>query len=210
MLQIGLRQRYGSDFPSLNSSGCVPAVACACWPAAASSSSFPASGCASSAVFAVDAHARFTPMHDTHNSCSDTALNLLRVQRATRYNPEGVVAHDSRRKVMLNRTVGSRSVVQTVDMSPAPAAGTYRRSAGTVHDPATGSSETSGRSSGVGAGPGPGPGGRSGFVGGVRASLRPAWRFLAHWWCHLGDINLHRNLWVGRGYVVPRIREFGC
>ena len=31
---ISLRQRYESDFPSLNSSGCATAVACACWPAA--------------------------------------------------------------------------------------------------------------------------------------------------------------------------------
>ena len=47
------------------------------------------------------------------------------------------------------------------------------------------------------------------WLGLSRASLRPAWRFLARWWCHLGVIKLHRNLWVGRGYVVPRIREFG-
>ena len=122
---ISLRQRYESDFPSLNSPGCATAVACACWPAVASSSSFPAPGCSSSAVSAVDAHARFTPMHDAHNSCSDTAINSLRVQRASSYNPEGVVAHNSRRKVRLNRTVESRSVVQTVEMSPVPAAGTY-------------------------------------------------------------------------------------
>ena len=48
------------------------------------------------------------------------------------------------------------------------------------------------------------------WLGVYRASLRPAWRFLARCWCHLGVIKLHRNLWVGRGYVVPRIREFGC
>ena len=45
------------------------------------------------------------------------------------------------------------------------------------------------------------------WLGVSRASLRPAWRFLARWWC-LGVIKLHRNLWVGRGYVV--LREFGC
>ena len=67
------------------------------------------------------------------NSCADT-VNLLRVQRATSYNPEGVVAHNSRRKVRLRSTVGNRSVVQTVDMAPAPAAGTYQRSADKVHD----------------------------------------------------------------------------
>ena len=79
------------EFPSLNSSGCAAAVACARWPAAASSSSFsPAPGCSSSAVSAVVAHARFTPMHDAHNSCSDTAINSLRVQRATSYNLKGL------------------------------------------------------------------------------------------------------------------------
>ena len=167
---ISLRQRYESDFPSLNSSGCATAVACACWPAVASSSSFPAPGCSSSAVSAVDAHARFTPMHDAHNSCSDTAINSLRVQRATSYNPEGVVAHNSCRKVRLNRTVGSRSVVQTVDMSPVPAAGTYRRSADKVHDQRQISWRSRAESSRGNPGLGPGPGGRSGFGGGV---LRP-------------------------------------
>ena len=54
------------------------------------------------------AHARSTPMHDVCNSCSDTAMNSLRVQRC--------------RKVRQSRTVGIRSVEQTVDMSPAPAA----------------------------------------------------------------------------------------
>ena len=56
-----------------------------------------------------------------NNSWLDTAPNSLRVQ-------------NSRRKVSLNSSVGSRSVVQTVDMSPAPDAGTYRRSADKVHD----------------------------------------------------------------------------
>ena len=65
------------------------------------------------------AHVRSTPMHDAYNSCSDTAMNSRRVQRC--------------RKVRQSCTVGIRSVEQTVDMSPAPAAGTYRRSAGTVH-----------------------------------------------------------------------------
>ena len=82
-----------TEFPSLNSSGCAAAVACARLPAAASSSPFsPAPGCSSSAVSAVVAHARFTPMYDAHNSCSDTAINSLRVQRATSYNPQGLGA----------------------------------------------------------------------------------------------------------------------
>ena len=43
-----------------------------------------------SAVSAAVAHARSTPMHDAHNSCSDTAMNLLRVQHSTSYNlPRG-------------------------------------------------------------------------------------------------------------------------
>ena len=37
-------------------------------------------------------------------------------------------------KVRWRSTVENRSVVQTVDMSPAPDAGTYRRSADKVHD----------------------------------------------------------------------------
>ena len=96
-----------------------------------------------------------------------TRLILLRVQRATSYNPEGVVAHNSRRKVRLRSSVGNRSVVQTVDMSPAPAAGTYQRSADKVHDQRQVSRKRQAGSSegGPGPGPGSGPGGRSGLVG---------------------------------------------
>ena len=163
------------EFPSLNSSGCAAAVTCARLPAvpglsaaAAASSPFPpALGCSLSAVSAAVAHARFTPMHDAHNSCSDTTINSLRVQRATSYNPQGVVAHNSRRKVRLSSTVGSRSVEQTVDMSPAPVAGTYRRSADKVHDQRQVSRKRLSECSGECPGPGPGPGGRSGRGGGV-------------------------------------------
>ena len=114
-----------------------------------------ASSSASAFVSAAVAHARSTPMHDAHNSCSNTAMNSLRVHRC--------------RKVLQSRTVGIRSVEQTVDMSPAPAAGTYRRSAGTVHAQRQVPRECLAESSGVGPGPGPGtgPGGRSGLVGGV-------------------------------------------
>ena len=127
---------------------------------ASSSASAPAS-------LAVVAHARSTPMHDAHNSWSDTAVNSLRVQRSSSYNLQGVVALNSRRKVRQGCTVGSRYAEQTVDMSPAPAAGTYRRSAGTVHAQRHFPRKRLAESSGVGAGPGPGPGGRSGLVGGV-------------------------------------------
>ena len=69
---IGFSRLSELEFPSLNSSGCVAAVACARLPAvpglsaAASSSAFPP------ASLAVVAHARSTPMHDAHNSWSDT------------------------------------------------------------------------------------------------------------------------------------------
>ena len=154
-----------TDFPSLSASGCV-ASACALLPAAAPASSLvPASRVSSPAVFAVGSHARSTPMHDARNSCSNTAINSLRDQRC--------------RKVRSSRTVGIRSVVQTVDMSPALVAGTYRRSADILHVqrqiPRKRRAESSG--GGPGPGPGPGPGGRSGLVG--RASgLAAAFRWI--------------------------------
>ena len=101
------------------------------------------------------------------NSGRSDTVNSLRVQRSTSYNLQGVVAPNSRRKVRQGCTVGSRYAEQTVDMSPAPAAGTYRRSAGTVHAQRQVPRKRLAESSGVGAGPGPGPGGRSGLVGGV-------------------------------------------
>ena len=104
----------------------------------------------SAAVSAAVVHACSTP---THNSCSDTVSNSLLVERC--------------RKVRLSSTVGSRSVVQTVDMSPAPAAGTYRRSADKVHDQRQVSRKRLAESSGGGPGPGPGSGRRYGPGGGV-------------------------------------------
>ena len=69
---IGLRERCESDFPSLNSSGCLGVVACARLPAVLGVSAS-ASSCASApASFAVVAHARSTPTHDARNSWSDT------------------------------------------------------------------------------------------------------------------------------------------
>ena len=114
-----------------------------------------------------DAHADDSLMHGALNSSRSDTLNSLRVQRSTSYNLQGVVAPNSRRKVRQGCTVGSRYAEQTVDMSPAPAAGTYRRSAGTVHAQRQVPRKRLAESSGVGAGPGPGPGGRSGLVGGV-------------------------------------------
>ena len=158
---IGLRERYESDFPSLNSSGCFSVDACASLPAVPGVSARVCPVSSFSAVSAAVAHALSTPMHDAHNSCSDTAMNSLS------YNPQGVVPLNSRRKVRQSCTVRSRSAEQIVDMSPASAAGTYRRSAGTVHDQRQVSRKRLAGSSVVGAGPGPGPGGWSGLVGGA-------------------------------------------
>ena len=73
--------------------------------------------------------------------------------------------------------------MQTVDMSPAPVAGTYRRFADILHVQRQIPWKRRAESSGGGPGPGPGPGsgGRSGLVGGARASLRPSGGFLAPW-----------------------------
>ena len=76
---------------SLNSSGCVDAVACARLPGVYASASSFASAAASLAVVA---HARSTPMHIAHNSWSDTARNsrciggLLPVCKSTSDNLE--------------------------------------------------------------------------------------------------------------------------
>ena len=142
-----------SQIPSLSSSGCLSVHACASLSSAPASA---ASSCvcpvtSSAALSAAVAHACSTPIH---NSCPDTVSNSLLVERC--------------RKVRLRSTVVNRSVVQTVDMSPAPDAGTYRRSADKVHDQRQVSRKRQAESSGGGPGPGPGagPGGRSGLVGG--------------------------------------------
>ena len=134
---------------ALTASGCVASV-CASRSAAAVASLAPAARVSSPAVFAVGSHARFTPMHDLRNSCSHTVVNSLGDQQS--------------RKVRLSRTVGNRSVVQTVDMSPAPDAGTYRRSVDEVH--AQRQILWTRQAASSGSGPGTGPGGRCGLVGG--------------------------------------------
>ena len=163
---IGFCRLSQIDFPSLSAPGCVAAAACAHLPAAVPSSPLaPTSRFSSSAVSLVVAHARSTPMHDACNSCSDTAMNSLRDQRCKKVRP--------------SRTVGIRSVVQTVDMSPAPAAGTCRRSAGTAHAQRQVPWECLAESSR--GGPGPGLGGRSGLVGGASGLAAACLGFLAHW-----------------------------
>ena len=141
-----------SQIPSLSSSGCLSVHACASLSSAPASA---ASSCvcpvtSSAALSAAVVHACSTPIH---NSCPDTVSNSL-VERC--------------RKVRWRSTVGNRSVVQTVDMSSAPDAGTDRRSADKVHDQRQISRKRQAESSGGGPGPGPGtgPGGRSGLVGG--------------------------------------------
>ena len=186
-----------SDVMTLSASGCV-ASACARRSAAALASLAPASRVSSPAVFAVGSHARFTPMHDARNSCSHTVVNSLRDQRC--------------RKVRWSRTVGNRSVVQTVDMSPAPDAGTYRRSADEVHDQRQISRKRQAVCSvgGPGPGPGTGPGGWSGLVGGS-LGLAAAFRGIP---CSLvmppGRHQRAPQSLGWRGYVVPRSRESGC
>ena len=141
------------QIPSLSSSGCLSVHACASLSSAPASFASSLGVCpvtSSVASSAAVAHVCSTPIH---NSCPDTVLNSL-VERS--------------RKVRSRSTVGNRSVVQTVDMSPAPAAGTYRRSADEVHDQRQISRKRQATCS-VGdpvPGPGPGPGGRSGLVGG--------------------------------------------
>ena len=86
------------------------------------------------------------------NSCLDTD-NLLTVQQSTRYNLDMVVAPpNSSRKARPSPTIGRGSAVLTEDMSPAPAAGTYRRSAGTLHDQRQVTRSKLARSSETGAG----------------------------------------------------------
>ena len=101
------------------------------------------SGSAAPCVAALPADRALTYARVAANACGEVAsacnsgsldtVNLLRVQHSTSYNLQGVVAPNSRRKVPRSCTVANRSAERTVDMSPAPAAGTCRRSASTVH-----------------------------------------------------------------------------
>ena len=69
---IGLHVSPSSLDNSSNSRGCVAAAACALLPAVPGVSARVCPVSSSSAVSAAVAHARFTPMHDAHNSWSDT------------------------------------------------------------------------------------------------------------------------------------------
>ena len=125
-----------------------------CFAAASACMSDSHSACCSLPAL-TDAHADDPLMHVALNSGRSDTGNSLTVQRC--------------RKVRQSPTVGIRSVEQTVDMSPAPAAGTYRRSADKVHDQRQVSRKRQAESSGRGPGPGSGagPGGRSRLVGGA-------------------------------------------
>ena len=69
---IGLQVSHSSFDNSSNSLGCVAAVACARLPAVSGVSDRVCPVSSSSAVSAAVAHARSTPMHDAHDSWSDT------------------------------------------------------------------------------------------------------------------------------------------
>ena len=175
---IGLRQVIESDVArsSLIHESSL-ARSCADVDASLAGVSVSVSGSAAPRVAALPAGCSLTYAQVAANARGEVAsacnsgrldtVNLLKVQQLTSCNLQGVVAPNSRRKVRQSCTVGNRYAEQTVDMSPAPAAGTYRRSAGTVHAQRQVRRKRLARSSGVGVGPGPGPGGRSGLVGGV-------------------------------------------
>ena len=100
--------------------------------------------------------------------------------------------------------------MQTVDMSPAPAAGTYRRSADKVHDQRQVSRKRLAESSGRGPGPGPGSGRRYGPGGRVSglaaASLEIPCSLVMPPGRHQRAPQSLGWKWV----FVPRSREFGC
>ena len=78
---LGLHVSPSSLHNSSNSRGCVAAVACARLPAVPGVSARVCPVSSSSAVSAAVAHARFTPMHDAHNSGGTGGL--LPVHRST-------------------------------------------------------------------------------------------------------------------------------
>ena len=124
-----------------------------CLAAASACLSDPHSACRSLPAL-TDAHADDSLMHFDVNSGRLDTGNSLAFQRC--------------RKVRQSRTVRFGSVDQTVDMSPALAAGTYRRSVDEMHGQRQVSRKRWAESSWGGPGPGPGlgPCGRSGMVGG--------------------------------------------
>ena len=173
---LGLRQVIESDV-ARSSLIHESSLARSCADVGVSSAGLSVSVSAALCVAALPAGRSLTYAQVAANACGEVAsagnsgrldtFNMLKVQQLTSCNFQGVVAPNSRRKVRRSCPVGNRFAELTVDMSPAPAAGTYRRSAGTVHVQRQVSRKRLARSSGVGVGPGPGPGGRSGLVGGV-------------------------------------------
>ena len=140
-------------------------VSCPARPAVVAAVASPAASRARSyAQVAAAACDDVVALHDSLRPCnSGGAGGLLPVQRSTSYHLDNSrLGSNSRRKVRPCSTIGSRSVVQTVDMSPAPAAGTYRRSADKVHDQRQVSRTRQTGQIAQGVDPGQGPGSRSG------------------------------------------------
>ena len=170
---IGLRQVMESDVARLSLIH-ESSLARSCADVGAFGAGVSVSGSAAPCVAALPADRALTYARVAANACGEEAsacnsgsldtVNLLRVQHSTSYNLQGVVAPDSRRKVRRSCPFRNRSAE---NMSPVVAAGTYRRSASTVHVQRQVSRNRLAGTSGVGAGPGPDPGGRSGLVGGV-------------------------------------------
>ena len=214
---IGLRQVMESDVARLSLIH-GSSLARSCADVGAFGAGVSVSGSAAPCVAALPADRALTYARVAANACGEEAsacnsgsldtVNLLRVQHSTSYNLQGVVAPNSRRKVRRSCPFGKRSAE---NMSPVVAAGTYRRSASTVHVQRQVSRKRLARSSGEGAGPGPGPGGRSGLVGGVPGLAAACLEIPSSLVVPPGR---HQNCTaisgVWRGYVVPRIREFGC
>ena len=139
---LGLRQVIESDV-ARSSSIHESSLARSCADVGVSVAGVSVSGSAAPCVAALPCGRSLTYAQVAANACGEVAsacnsgrldmVYLLKVQQMSSCNPQGVVALNSRRKVRQSCTVGNRYAEQAVDMSPARDAGTYRRSAGTVH-----------------------------------------------------------------------------
>ena len=177
---IGSSRLSELEFPTLNSSGCVAAVACARLPAVPGLSASAPSPAFPSASLAVGAHARSTPMRVAHNSWSDT----VRVQGPTgKRCTKGVVSGPAE------------------DLRPClRGGGRGKFSAGLavyggrlqVHFPGGNEAQVPGRSREV------------------WSHLPSTRRFLVSNSCHLDTDWTSGNQWARRRCVEPHSRGFGC